>query len=168
MVTMKTLASVLVPLALLVASAAGCGRPFDIKTAPGLVELQDQEPAYSYRAITPEGVAVAVKVVDLEENQGDLAFWQRATALRMHQLNGYALLGEGDVKARNGVPGHEMRFGHDESSKPYVYTLRVFLTRKGWPSKGSRLFLVESGGPREEVTRYQRALDWMTANLEVD
>jgi len=159
--------SLLVPFALLTASAAGC-RPFDIKTAPGLVELQDQEPAYAYRAISPEGVAVAVKVVDLEQNQGDLAFWERATSLRMHQLNGYAMLGESDLKSHNGVPGHEIRFGHDESGKPYVYTLRVFLTHKGWPSKGSRLFLVESGGPRDEVARYQRALDWMETTLEVD
>ena len=159
--------SLVVPFVLLAASATGC-RPFDIKTAPGLVELQDQEPAYAYRAISPEGVAVAVKVIDLEENQGDLAFWQRATSLRMHQLNGYALLGEGDLKSLNGVPGHELRFGHDESGKPYVYTLRVFLTHKGWPSKGSRLFLVESGGPRDEVARYQRALDWMETTLEVD
>ncbi len=152
----------------LAASTVGCGRPFDIKTAPGLVELEDQEPAYSYRAITPEGVAVAVKVVELEKNQGDLAFWERATSLRMHQMNGYALLGEGDLKSRNGVAGHEMRFGHDESGKPYVYTLRIFLTHKGWPSNGSRLFLVESGGPGEEVARYQRALDWMQASLAVD
>jgi hypothetical protein len=161
------LTSLLAPLVLLAASAAGC-RPFDIKTAPGLVELRDQEPSYAYRAISPEGVAVAVKVVDLDENQGDLAFWQRATSLRMHQIDGYALLGEGDLRSRNGVPGHEMRFGHDESGRPYVYTLRIFLTHNGWPSKGSRLFLVESGGPREEVARYQRALDWMQGSLEVD
>lgn len=166
---MKTRSTLLVPLALLAACATtGCGRPFDIKTPPGLVELDDQEPAYSYRAITPEGVAVGVKVVDLEQNQGDLAFWERATSLRMHQLDGYAFLGEADLKSRNGVAGHELRFGHDEDGKPYVYTLRVFLTHKGWPSKGSRLFLVESGGPREEVARYQRALDWMQASLEVD
>lgn len=166
---MKTRSPLLVTLALLGACAVtGCGQPFDIKTPPGLVELENQEPAYSYRAITPEGVAVAVKVVDLEQNQGDLAFWERATSLRMHQLDGYAFLGEADLESRNGVAGHELRFGHDENGKPYVYTLRVFLTHKGWPSKGSRLFLVESGGPREEVARYQRALDWMQASLEVD
>ena len=161
-------AAILISLALSLPFVVGCGRPFDIKTAPGLAELDDQGPAYSYRAISPEGVAVAVKVVDLDANQGDLAFWQRATSLRMHQLDGYAPLGEADVRSRNGVPGHEMRFGHDESGKPYVYTLRVFLTHKGWPSTGARLFLVESGGPKAEFDRYQRALDWMEGSLEVD
>ena len=88
-----------------------------------------------------------MKVIDLDKNQGDLAFWQRATSLRMHQLDGYALLGEVDLKSGNGVPGHELRFGHDENGKPYVYTLRVFLTHKGWPSTGSRLFLVAAKMP---------------------
>ena len=141
-------------------ASAACGRPFDVKTAPGLVELDDQGPRYEYRAIAPEGVVVAVKVVDIGK-KGDLAFWTRATALRMHQLDGYALLGEADVKSGNGVPGHEMRFGHDEGGKPYVYTLRVFVRDK-------RLFLVETGGPRDQVSRYQSALDWMQASLALD
>jgi hypothetical protein len=139
---------------------AACGRPFDVKTAPGLVELDDQAPSYDYRAIAPEGVVVGVKVVDIGK-KGDLAFWTRATSLRMHQLDGYALLGESDVKSRNGVAGHEMRFGHDEGGKPYVYALRVFV-------HGTRLFLVESGGPQEQVARYQSAIDWMESSLELD
>ncbi len=147
-------------------ATAGCSRPFDVKTAPGLVELDDQGPAYDYRAIAPEGVVVGVKVVDVGD-KGDLAFWTRATALRMRQLDGYALLGEGDIRSRNGVAGHEMRFGHDEGGKPYVYTLRVFVQTKGWPSSGSRLYLVETGGPKAEVTRYQSALDWMQASLSL-
>src|ERR1019366_3963292 len=84
------------PLLLLAATSAlaltGCGRPFDVKTAPGLVELDDQEPEYAYRAIAPERVVMAVRVVDTK-GRGDLEFWTRATTLRMHELDGYALLG---------------------------------------------------------------------------
>jgi len=141
-------------------SAAACGRPFDIKTAPGLVELDDQKPTYEYRALAPEGVVLGVKVVDIGD-KGDLAFWTRATTLRMHQLDGYALLGTSDVKSRNDVPGRELRFGHDEGGKPYVYTLRVYVSNK-------RLFLVETGGPKDEVARYQGALDWMESSLKLD
>ena len=140
--------------------AAACGRPFDVKTAPGLVELDDQGPRYAYRALAPEGVVVGVKVVDIGK-KGDLAFWTRATSLRMRQLDGYALLGEADIKSNNGVPGHEMRFGHDEGGKPYLYTLRVFVN-------GSRLFLVETGGPSDQVARYKAALDWMQSSLVLD
>lgn len=147
---------------------AACGRPFDVKTAPGLVELDDQGPAYDYRAIAPEGVVVGVKVVDIGD-KGDLAFWTRATSLRMHQLDGYALLGESDVKSRNGIAGHEMRFGHDQSGKPYLYTLRVYVKPKSCVfCSGSRLFVVETGGPKDEVERYRQALDWIEASLKLD
>ncbi len=147
---------------------AACGRPFDVKTPPGLVELDDQEPTYEYRAIAPEGVVVGVKVIDVGK-KGDLAFWTRATSLRMHQLDGYALLGQSDVKSRNGIPGHEMRFGHDQSGKTYLYTLRVFVKEKScFLCSGSRLFIVESGGPKDEVGRYQQSLDWAEASLSLD
>jgi len=153
----------LLPLALL---TAACSRPFDVKTAPGLVELDDQE-HYEYRAIAPEGVVVGVKVVDIGQ-KGDLAFWARAATLRIRQLDGYAMLGAADVKTRDGTTGRELRFGHDEGGKPYLYTLRVFVKHKGWPSGSSRLFLVETGGPKDEVSRYQQALDWMQSSLALD
>jgi len=113
-------------------------------------------------------VVVGVKVVDVGK-KGDLAFWTRATSLRMHQLDGYALLGESDVKSRNGIPGHEMRFGHDQNGKTYVYTLRVFVKNKScFLCSGARLFIVESGGPKEQVARYQQSLDWTEASLSLD
>jgi hypothetical protein len=103
---------------------------------------------------------MAVRVVDTN-GRGDLEFWTRATTLRMRELDGYALLGTADVKSRDGTPGHELRFGHDENRKPYAYTLRVFVAKK-------RLFLVETGGPKAEVERYKAALDWMEATLKLD
>ncbi len=138
----------------------GCGRPFDVKTAPGLVELEHQEPDYAYRAIAPEGVVMAIRVIDTN-GRGDLEFWTRATALRMHQLDGYALLGQTPVKSRNGKEGRELDFGHDENGKPYLYSLRVFVTP-------SHLFLVETGGPKTQVERYKSALDWMQSTLKLD
>ena len=63
-----------------------------------------RSPTYDYRAIAPEGVVVAVRVVDTTST-GDLEFWTRATTLRMHQLDGYALLGTADVKSRDGIAG---------------------------------------------------------------
>jgi hypothetical protein len=146
--------------AALLALATACGRPFDVKTAPGLVELQHQEPDYQYRAISPEGVVMGVRVVDVDK-QGDLEFWTRATTLRMRELEGYALLGAADVKSRDGRPGHELRFGHDEHGKPFLYTLRIFVGR-------GKLFLVETGGPKKEVEHYQGQLDWMQASLKLD
>jgi hypothetical protein len=158
----QTLATSLLVLAAAAAGGAvsACGRPFDVKTAPGLVELDNQEPQYQYRAIAPEGVVMAVRVIDTN-GRGDLEFWTRATSLRMHQLDGYALLGRADVKSRDGSVGHELRFGHDENGKPYFYTLRIFVANK-------HLFLVETGGPQAEMDRYKGALDWMQSTLKLD
>jgi hypothetical protein len=78
----------------------------------------------------------------------------------MRQLDGYALLGTADVRSRDGTPGRELRFGHDQG-REYLYTLRIYVTH-------GRLFLVETGGPSEEVVKYHDALDWMQSSLKLD
>jgi hypothetical protein len=140
-------------------AAAGCGRPFKVSTAPGLVELDNQEPRYDYRAIAPEGVVMAVSVVDTGD-RGDLEFWTRATILRVRQLNGYALLGTSVVTSRDGTRGMELRFGHDENGKAYLYGVRLHVSQ-------GRLFVLETGGPRDEMDRYRASLEWMASSLKV-
>ncbi len=141
------------------AGLAGCGRPFDIKTPPGFVELENQEPDFAYRALSPEGVVVGVRVMSLD-NQGDLDFWARAVTLRMRQLNGYALLESVPVASRDGTKGTELRFGHDEGGKPYLYRIRLFLAQ-------GRLFVVETGGSQLDMASYQKSLDWGLATVRV-
>jgi hypothetical protein len=139
--------------------STGCGRPFKVATSPGMVELDHQGPDYDYRAMTPEGVIMGIRVVDTD-GRGDVDFWTRATSLRMRQLNGYALLASKDVKSKDGTPGRELDFGHDERGKTYLYNVRIFVAQK-------RLFVIESGGPREEVEKYEPSLAQMEASVEV-
>lgn len=154
----RALASQLLVSAML---ATACGRPFDIRTAPGFIELQDQDPDYGYRATTPEGVVVGVKAVPLEgEGSQDIAFWQRALTLQLRDVSGYALTGERDVRSLDGVPGKELRFGHDESGKPFSYWLTFFVS-------GKRLILVEAGGPSAQFERYQASVEWMEKSVKV-
>ncbi len=155
--TFRALVAALAVFAL--AGAAACGRPFKIETAPGMVELDDPQPGHDFRAMTPEGVVVGVRTVDTA-GRGNLEFWTRTIGLRMRQMNGYALLGEADVQSRDGTPGKELRFGHDDNGKPYSYRVRLFVAQ-------SRLFVVEWGGPTEQVERYRPSLDWMQASLKV-
>ena len=148
-------------LALLVAaglSAAGCGKPFDVKTAPGFVPLENQV-AYDYRATTPEGVVVAVRVVE-DEKRGDLAFWTEALTLQLRDVSGYALLETVDVASRDGTPGRLLKFGHDEDGKPYAYWIRIY------PAQG-RLFLVEAGGTKPAFDRALPTVDWAMKNIRV-
>ncbi|CAN5688828.1 hypothetical protein BH09MYX1_BH09MYX1_32410 [soil metagenome] len=154
----KLLLPILLALGLAV-FAMGCGKPFDVKTAPGFIELEHQEPTYQYRATTPEGVVVGVQVIELEgDNAGDLAFWTRAITLQVRDVQGYALVETRDVKSRDGTPGKELRFGHDEDNKPFVYRLTVYVKQK-------RLFMVEAGGTLPNFDKYEKSVQWMSDTL---
>ncbi len=147
-------------LALGVAGAAGCGRPFDVKTAPGFVPLENQSASsYDYRATTPEGVVVAVRVVE-DEKRGDLAFWTQALTLQLRDVSGYALLDAVDVRSLDGTPGKLLKFGHDEADKPFAYWVTIF------PAQG-RLFLVEAGGAKDPFERARPNVEWMLASVRV-
>jgi hypothetical protein len=146
--------------AVLLALAACGGRPFQVKTAPGFVELSDQGPTYAYRAIAPEGVAVAVRVIRATGG-GDLSFWADAVTLRMREASGYALLRTEDVRSADGTPGKEIDFGHDEEEKPFEYRVRLFLA-------GDRLYVIESGGAKEPMDRYRASVDSMLSSVRIE
>ncbi len=145
-------------LALFAFAVSACGKPFDVKTAPGFVEL-DRQDEYAYRATTPEGVVFGVRVIE-DEKRGDLAFWTRALTLQMHDVSGYALLETSDVTSLDGTKGRLLKFGHDEDNKPYSYWLALFMAQ-------GRLFLVEIGGTKEQAQRFRPQIDWMLKSLKV-
>jgi len=142
-----TLAAAFAALAL-----SGCGRPFDVETPHGFVELDGQGPAYDYRATTPDGVVVGVRAIEAK-GRGDVAFWEQAVTLQLHDVSGYALLGAKDVSSADGSAGRRLKFGHDEDGKPYLYTVAVFVAQ-------DRVFLLEAGGSRAAVERFEPKLAW--------
>lgn len=150
----------LVCLVLLALSLVACGRPFKVSTAPGFVPLEDQTPfGYAYRATTPEGVVMAIRVID-DEDRGDLAFWTQALTLQLRDVQGYALLQTLDTKSRDGTPGKLLELGHDEDNKPFTYWVAIFLAQ-------GRLFVVEAGGQKEAFERAQPNVEWMLASVKV-
>jgi len=158
---MKRALATFVTLAATVAALAGltgCGRPFKIETAPGFIELENQGD-FSYRATTPEGVVVAVRVVD-DEKRGDLDFWTKALVLQLRDVSGYALLASKDVTSLDGTKGKELRFGHDEDNKPFEYLLTVYLAQ-------GRLFLIEAGGSKEQMDKARPSVEWMQKSVKV-
>jgi hypothetical protein len=138
-------------------AASGCS-PFAIRTPPAMIELPDQT-SYAYRAMSPDGVVLGVRVVR-DAGKADVAFWTQAVQLHMQELSGYALLTTTDVTTANGIAGKELRFGHDESGKPYAYTVRVFV-------EGKTLFLLEAGGTKEEMERNRATVDWAMSSFHV-
>lgn len=125
--------------------ATGCGPSFQMKTPPGFVELDEDYSTYDYRATTADGLVVAVREID-HDPKGDLAFWLRAIENRMRDRGGYALIETRDVRSADGVPGKQLRFGHDdESNEPHLYYLSLFVT-------DDYIFVVEVGGTKELMT----------------
>ncbi|HEY1693883.1 MAG TPA: hypothetical protein VGG39_17065 [Polyangiaceae bacterium] len=152
-------ASALVVAAALSLGAVACGRSYAVAAAPGFVAIDKEQGPYQWRAVAPDGVAVAVRVVPLDD-RADLPFWTHAVTLRMRESEGYALVGQRDVRSRDGTPGTELVFGHDESGKPFVYRVRLFLGKKN-------LYVVEAGGTKDQMARYEASVDWMLGSMKL-
>ena len=143
-------------------SMIACARPFDVRTAPGFIELKERESTeYAYRATSPEGIVVAVRVVDLEgEGSDDLAFWTRALTLQLRDVNGYALTDALDVRSLDGTAGKQLRFGHDENGKPYVYWSTFWIANH-------HLVITEAGGVKTTFEKYAPSVEWMIKSVRV-
>lgn len=139
-------------------SLSACGKPFDVKTAPGFVALEDQQD-HAYRATTPEGVVVGIRVID-DEERGDLAFWTQAIVLQLRDTAGYALLDSTETASNDGTKGRLLRFGHDEDGKPYSYWVTIYLAQ-------GRLFVVEAGGAKPAFDRARPSVEWMMKSVKV-
>ena len=135
-----------------------CGRPFDVKTAPGFVALERQS-QHEYRATTPEGVVMGVRVVD-DEERGDLTFWTQALVLQLRDSSGYALLDTKDTQSLDGTKGKRLEFARDESGTPYTYWVTIYLAQ-------GRLFIVEAGGEDATFTRAKPSVEWMMQSVKV-
>jgi hypothetical protein len=144
--------------AVLLGAACGCGKSFQLPTAPGFVKLEDQEPAYDYRATTADGVVIGVREIK-HEPKGDTAFWVQAIKNQMRSMAGYALLETKDVATKAGLKGSQLRFGHDEKGEPLLYYVTVFVTDK-------YIFLVEFGGSKAQMDRQAQQLDWVLENFQ--
>jgi len=141
----------------LAACLPACGRPFDVKTPARFVELEE-ESAYDYRATTADGVVVGIRAVEIDPDRGgNLAFWVEAVEQRMRRMGGYALLGKSDVRAGK-LRGKQIRFGRDESDRPYRYNVTLFID-------DDYLYVVEAGGAQEVFERAQADVTRLISTL---
>lgn len=139
--------------------AAGCGSSFFLPAPPGFVELEDQEPAYDYRATSADGVVIGVREID-HEPKGDMSFWQQAVQNRLRTMAGYALLDTREVVTQSGLKGKQLRFGYDSDGRPMRYDVTLFVT-------DDHIYVVEFGGPQDEMNKQSRYLDWVLDNFRL-
>jgi hypothetical protein len=132
--------------------AVGCGAchsSFTTAAPRGFVELEDQG-RYDFRATSPDGLVVAVRELD-GEPEASLGFWTRAVTNAMRQRGGYALLETRDVQVAGNWPAKQLRFGHDEGSRPHLYYLTLVVSC-------SAIHLLEAGGEKALVERHEAEL----------
>ncbi len=142
----------LTALALLFAS--GCGSHFAVVSPDDFLELAHEDSrryGYELRATSADGVVVGVREIENPQH-GSRDFWVDAIRNRLRRDAGYALIDESDVSAASGQTGHQLRFGHDESSRPYIYWITVFVTP-------DRVFVVEAGGRRDPFAAAQARVE---------
>ena len=142
----------------LIFATVACGPTAVPHTPPGFVEIENDYDDYDYRATTADGLVIGVRELE-HDPQGDMAFWLKAIKNRMRERGGYALLEEKAVQSADGVPGTQLRFGHDEASgEPHLYLLTLFVTP-------DTLYLMEVGGTKELVTAHQADVDAAVAQF---
>jgi len=128
------------------------------QTPAKFAKLADSE-RYEQRATSPQGVVIAVRKIKLAE-PATLAFWSEAVSLRLRGGQGYALLGEKDVKAKSGHSGKLLYFGRDQNGHTFDYWVAVFPDHK-------RLYLLEAGGRRDRFEAAKADVERAVASLYI-
>jgi hypothetical protein len=153
--TLLATAATLLLCAPLLLSLGGCLR---IDTPKGFVELDDPQ-SYHYRATSATGVVLAVRSEDSRKDEGgDLDFWSEAINRKVRRLGGYALLETRDVQTARGLPGKQLRFGQDQSGRPHLYWVSLFID-------GDDLYVIEAGGPKDSFTELEAGLEKAIASI---
>lgn len=152
----------LVGTAALALCLVGCGRPYEVATPSGFVDLEDRydDGDEEYRATTADGVVIGVRAWD-NEPYAERAFLVRAIENQLRQGRGYALLSTREVVSRNGLKGTQMRFGHDEASGPHLYVLTVFTDE-------DHVWLHEAAGKKELVEKAESSIAWSVSQFAPD
>lgn len=152
---MKTLLSRLV-ISCAVLGSVACGPHFHIEAPQDFVVLDKSVP-YDFRAVTPDGLVLAVREFDNTKEYGDLGFWVKAIQNELRLDKGYALVKVTDIKTQAGLVGKSMHFGLDRENEAHKYMVAVFVT--GRAQTKSRVYLIEAGGTAAQLEQARPAID---------
>lgn len=118
----------------------GCDERKERMTLPdGFVEVgPDARGRYHTRAISPDGVVVALRIERNAENAG-ADFWGQAIRNELAQSRGYALTAKKEIQSAAGLEGRMMEFSTDADGETGVYMVAVFVS-------GDEVLVSEAGG----------------------
>ncbi len=127
----------------LVAAAllAGCQPTMDIPA--DFVPVEGWEMQYPTRAVSADGVVVALREPYDNPKNGTVEFWAAATKGELLQ-RGYKLQSSEEITSRAGLKGRLMTFSADVQGTPFAYLLAVFVDK-------GRVLVAEAGGKADSV-----------------
>lgn len=103
---------------------------------------------YRFRAVSPEGVVIAVRR-EPNEPHGDLGFWSGALDAKLRR-DGYRALEAVDVQAK-GLKGKQIRYAIERGGRDHSYWVSVFVLNDA-------VITVEMGGDHELFAKESEAL----------
>jgi hypothetical protein len=161
--SLSSVTSMLAGLALAAATLVGCGRPYEVATPNGFVDLEDRyddRDGDEYRATTADGVVIGVRAYD-NEPYAERTFLVRAIENQLRLGRGYSLESTKEVSAKDGTKGTQMRFGHDEPTGPHLYVLTIFTDE-------DYVYLHEAAGKKELVEKAEASITWSLSEFRPD
>jgi hypothetical protein len=142
-------------LAIGLASLNGCSSA-KLVPPPGFAVLEPGE-GYRFRAVSPEGVVVAVRR-EANDPKGDLGFWSGAIDAKLRR-DGYRAIEILDVEAK-GLKGKQLRYSIERGGRDHSFWVAVFVTEES-------VVTVESGGDHELFAKQSEALLRALASLDL-
>ena len=136
---------------------SGCGTSMHIAPPPGFAVLDGGED-HAYRAVSPDGVVLAVRR-EKNEPHGDLGFWSGAIDAKLRR-DGYRAF-EGHEVVAKGVRGKQIRYAIERAGREHTYWVTVFVTEK-------HVLTAEAGGDHELFARESQALARALETLDVE
>jgi hypothetical protein len=139
----------------LLAVFTGCATVRPVLVAPaGFAEYRDEE---SYRAVSPEGVVLRVRLVDNEPTQS-LEFWAEALGTQL-QSSGYSRLRREALETRAGK-AVLLEWAAPVGQEDWVYLTGLTLS-------GNRIAIVEAAGAYAHYQKHRAAILDSLRSLEV-
>lgn len=123
--------------------AGGCQSGMDIPAGFVPVEVYDPH-FYQARAISADGVVLALRRGYDNPKNGTLEFWGEAIKNQLTSSEGYKLTKDEPVKSQTGRAGKLLTFSTDRRGTNLTYLLAIFVTEQ-------KVVLAEAGGKADAV-----------------
>jgi len=144
--------------------ASGCKmtgggvRPAAPKGFAAEVDPDDGDQGVVYRALSPDGVAFRVRVVD-QEPKAKLTFWRDSVKQQLLE-QGYKLKSSTSVKA-SGKTGYQLDFLAPLQDADFRFVVAMF-------ERGDEIVLVEAAGDQKTFQKVQKQVKDAIASLKLN